>query len=417
MPPVFHSERYNVSLQNADTLEYSPVTVEVGVDGMRVHESNGSRVLSIYHMKDIARWSLSDDVLTIYVKSKNDVEERQVQFRGREQDVSSLLDALTCAAHQMLELIESKKAEATQSILKDSSRRKSKNEKQSVDDVEFWRTPEKEGWMYSQGEVIKTWRRRWFVLKSGFLFRFLTSEIDSTSKPRGIVDLSTITDITEGSSVTGKKNSINLSTATGHVSYCTDSELEAAEWMSALDVVHKRIVRRAAGIEDEDEEVKPKSKSRVTFADDSTSGRGNRSRSDSDFVSVIGYDNFSSASAPPDTSLNQSRIRYNDIDGISGVVNGVENDRMIRVNYGGSGFTPTQNMMQRPIQTPSMSAYQRTMVYPRQPEAPYGANYASTPAPQQQYPPSFLDQTPHQTPTYPAFTSINAPNYRLQVSL
>jgi len=146
-----------VSLQNADTLEYSPVTVEVGVDGMRVHDSNGSRVLSVYPMKDIVRWSLSDDVLTIYVKSKNDVEERQLQFRGRRQDVGSLLDSLTCAAHQMLELIESKKAEATQSILKDSSRRKSKTEKQSVDDVEFRRTPEKEGWMAKTLVCVEIW--------------------------------------------------------------------------------------------------------------------------------------------------------------------------------------------------------------------------------------------------------------------
>ena len=34
-----------------------------------------------------------------------------------------------------------------------------------VEDVEFWRNPEKQGWMHSQGEVIKSWRRRWFVLK------------------------------------------------------------------------------------------------------------------------------------------------------------------------------------------------------------------------------------------------------------
>ncbi len=35
----------------------------------------------------------------------------------------------------------------------------------TADQVEFWRAPEKAGWMQSQGEHIKTWRRRWFVLK------------------------------------------------------------------------------------------------------------------------------------------------------------------------------------------------------------------------------------------------------------
>lgn len=60
----------------------------------------------------------------------------------------------------------------------------------NADEVEFWRSPEKEGWLLSQGEVIKTWRRRWFVLKDGFLFRFLDNKVTHSSKPRGIVDLS-----------------------------------------------------------------------------------------------------------------------------------------------------------------------------------------------------------------------------------
>ena len=35
----------------------------------------------------------------------------------------------------------------------------------TADQVEFWHHPEKAGWMYSQGEHIRTWRKRWFVLK------------------------------------------------------------------------------------------------------------------------------------------------------------------------------------------------------------------------------------------------------------
>lgn len=41
----------------------------------------------------------------------------------------------------------------------------------SADDVEYWRSPDKAGWLQSQGEVMKTWRKRWFVLKQGYLFR------------------------------------------------------------------------------------------------------------------------------------------------------------------------------------------------------------------------------------------------------
>ena len=60
----------------------------------------------------------------------------------------------------------------------------------SAEDVEFWVAPEKAGWLQSQGDHIKTWRRRWFVLKQGYLFRFASPDVTSASKPRGLVDLS-----------------------------------------------------------------------------------------------------------------------------------------------------------------------------------------------------------------------------------
>jgi PH domain len=88
---------------------------------------------------------------------------------------------------------------------------------QSADEVEFWRNPEKSGWMYSQGDVIKTWRRRWFVLKQGFLFRFADQNVDHASKPRGIVDLTNVQDVSDGREATSKANSIKLATATGQV--------------------------------------------------------------------------------------------------------------------------------------------------------------------------------------------------------
>ena len=62
----------------------------------------------------------------------------------------------------------------------------------TVDEVEFWRDPEKTGWLQSQGEHIKNWRRRWFVLKQGFLFRFAAADVSFSTKPRGVVDLSKV---------------------------------------------------------------------------------------------------------------------------------------------------------------------------------------------------------------------------------
>ena len=41
----------------------------------------------------------------------------------------------------------------------------------SADDVKYWDKPDKAGWLQSQAEHLKTWRKRWFVLKQGYLFR------------------------------------------------------------------------------------------------------------------------------------------------------------------------------------------------------------------------------------------------------
>ena len=85
----------------------------------------------------------------------------------------------------------------------------------TCDEVEFWKAPEKTGWLFSQGEVIKTWRRRWFVLKEGWLFRFAESDVKPSSKPRGVVDMTLVTNVVDGREATGKPNSIRLTTSTG----------------------------------------------------------------------------------------------------------------------------------------------------------------------------------------------------------
>jgi hypothetical protein len=43
--------------------------------------------------------------------------------------------------------------------------------------VEFWRQPERSGWLMKQGEFVKTWRRRWFILKDGKIFWFKTEHL------------------------------------------------------------------------------------------------------------------------------------------------------------------------------------------------------------------------------------------------
>ena len=50
-----------------------------------------------------------------------------------------------------------------------------------TDGVEFWHGAERQGWLMKQGDVIKTWRRRWFVLKDGKLFWFLSEHVTPAS--------------------------------------------------------------------------------------------------------------------------------------------------------------------------------------------------------------------------------------------
>lgn len=62
--------------------------------------------------------------------------------------------------------------------------------------IAFWSNPEKAGWLQCQGEHMRTWRRRWFVLKNGFLFRFMDGkDVKPAAKPRGILNLHKATDI------------------------------------------------------------------------------------------------------------------------------------------------------------------------------------------------------------------------------
>lgn len=167
--------------------------------------------------------------------------------------IREVLDTLTSCCMQMAEMLEhGEDRTAAQSI--NSLLRKSKKTKSlpTADQIEFWREPEKCGWMQSQGEHIKTWRKRWFVLKQGYLFRFSSPDIGPGSKPRGIIDLSQVTDIGDGSSVSGKENSIKLTTATGSKCFITDSETSQVEWISALDETVARLVKIIAGVDEED---------------------------------------------------------------------------------------------------------------------------------------------------------------------
>lgn len=88
----------------------------------------------------------------------------------------------------------------------------------------------------------------------GFLFRFAASEVGPAFKARGIVDLSTVTDVSDGGSTTGRPNSIKLSTATGHICYLCENETSQVEWFSALEGAVAKIVKQVAGVDEPEED-------------------------------------------------------------------------------------------------------------------------------------------------------------------
>lgn len=119
----------------------------------------------------------------------------------------------------------------------------------SADDVEYWKSPDKAGWLQCQGEHLRNWRNRWFVLKQGYLFRFFTDKVSESVKPRGVVDLSKIQDVKV---LPGRSNTIQLKTSTGGmVAYIAGTETEVVEWVSAIEGAMQKIAKHVAGVEDE----------------------------------------------------------------------------------------------------------------------------------------------------------------------
>ncbi|KAL7229101.1 hypothetical protein ACSBR2_007738 [Camellia fascicularis] len=119
---------------------------------------------------------------------------------------------------------------------------------QSTDDyegVEFWLSPERCGWLTKQGEYIKTWRRRWFVLKQGKLFWFKESTVTRASKPRGVIPVATCLTVKGAEDVLNKQFAFELSTRSDTMYFIADSEKEKEDWINSIGrsiVQHSRSV-------------------------------------------------------------------------------------------------------------------------------------------------------------------------------
>ncbi|KAK1270538.1 hypothetical protein QJS04_geneDACA007552 [Acorus gramineus] len=111
--------------------------------------------------------------------------------------------------------------------------------------VEFWTNPERSGWLTKQGEYIKTWRRRWFVLKQGKLFWFKESVVSRSSRPRGVIPVGTCLTVKGADDVLNRQFAFMLSTPTETMYFIADTEKEKEDWINSIGrsiVQHSRSV-------------------------------------------------------------------------------------------------------------------------------------------------------------------------------
>jgi len=275
------AEKFRMSLLDGHAPER--IQVEVGLEGVKLLSEDGARTLRIYPLNHISRWALRDTQLVLYTKTPVDVEERTVTLQAGKSVTQSVLDTLTCSCMQMCELLQNEgeqgggsgrsrqesedNAHWAASILSGGSARGRPN----PEDVEFWHHSDKEGWLQSQGDKLKTWRRRWHVLKDGYIFRFMEADVNSSSKPRGLTDLSGVTEVSDAKDTTSRNNALKLVTPKGNVNYIADSETEQVEWISAIEAAICKI------LDDKDPNPSPKARPAEPPAsrqDSSSSGGG-----------------------------------------------------------------------------------------------------------------------------------------------
>lgn len=340
-------------------------------------------------------------------------------LQGDEHTMRSVLDTLTCSCMQTAEMLQGGGAGADQAAANSLAALLRKSRKPAAlptaDQVEFWKAPEKAGWMYSQGEHIRTWRKRWFVLKQGFLFRFAAPEVGPATKPRGVVDLSSVADVADGAAATGRPNSIKLSTATGSKCYLAESETAQVEWVSALEGAVAKLIKVIAGVDDEAEasprgggaasrslsEALQRSYSAASgvaagggggaAAAASRSGGGGAGG----MVRIVNYD--SGPSAPP-----ASRPSASQASGAYGGGGGSEYGGYINIDYGsvaGAQMAPAE-----PAGGPGSGSYGSIYSHPQHgAPAPGMSSYSGVYGQQQQAAPPPAQQQYHMHPPQPQY--------------
>jgi len=234
-----------MSLPTADDDDIEDVIVQMGLDGVKCFAGGDvTRTKHTFELPRISKWSVVDStILTIHAKDSSG--ERAVSVSADSGTISALVDVLTTSAFQWCELngfdamdtIVSSGSEWTN--LKASNASPGTASTSNVHSIRFWESPEYSGWLTKQGEMLRTWRKRWFVLKEGYLVWFKTNVVNDRSVSRGTIPLDAIESITAASEVVaGRPFAILLGGALperiGAKFLVADSDRERAQWIEAL---------------------------------------------------------------------------------------------------------------------------------------------------------------------------------------
>lgn len=92
-------EKFRVELSHEDGAP-ERVTVQIGLDGLKVMNREGTRTMRSFDLKHITRWQSSGGSLILYTRTPVDLEERQVTLQGDSTTIRNCLDTLTCSCMQ-----------------------------------------------------------------------------------------------------------------------------------------------------------------------------------------------------------------------------------------------------------------------------------------------------------------------------
>lgn len=235
-----------IPVTDGDDIE--DVIAQVGLDGVKLLAGGDAAVeRRAYAMTKVAKWGTSDPtILRIVVKDASG--DKELALSGDAGTISAMMDVLTTSAFQWCELNGHDAMDTIVSAGSEWTNRKATQQSaetgalamvQRVAGIRFWEAPEYSGWLTKQGEHIRTWRKRWFVLKEGYLVWYKTNVVNERSVTRGTIPLHEIESVSVASdALVGKPYGIQLggalATRIGAQYLVADSERERTQWIDAL---------------------------------------------------------------------------------------------------------------------------------------------------------------------------------------